>query len=307
MTVYPRGSLGAGFKQFRATPEWERKAARTREEWHRGWRWIKPLFGDVNPRTVTLADISAWRLWVVGEVSEGEAWRALKTWRALWKVCAALQLCAREQDPSLGVRNSAPKGRKSKWAEGEAVRLVKRAWRMGFRGLAAALACGWDAQLEVGDLRALRASQMATAGSGNLFFTQRGKTGVPVGGLLSARAMAILAAYIESFGAEMLADAFLFRTRTGEPYSSDRLNRDFAIVREAEFGKEELRTFGHDFRRSGAVEAIAGDATAEAVAHAMGNTLSASNFLFATYVPVNAATIRNVQQARRLGRTRLRT
>ena len=61
-----------------------------------------------------------------------------------------------------------------------------------------------------------------------------------------------------------------------------------------------------DFRRSGAVEAIVGGAKAEELAHAMGNTLSASNALFATYVPVNLATIRSVMEARRRGRRRLR-
>jgi hypothetical protein len=38
----------------------------------------------------------------------------------------------------------------------------------------------------------------------------------------------------------------------------------------------------------------------------MGNTLSASNALFATYVPVNLATIRSVTEARRRGRAKLR-
>jgi hypothetical protein len=38
----------------------------------------------------------------------------------------------------------------------------------------------------------------------------------------------------------------------------------------------------------------------------MGNTLSASNALFATYVPVNVATLRDVMNARRAGRRKLR-
>jgi hypothetical protein len=42
------------------------------------------------------------------------------------------------------------------------------------------------------------------------------------------------------------------------------------------------------------------------LAHAMGNTLSASNALFATYVPVNVTSLRAVMDARRKGRTRLR-
>ena len=38
----------------------------------------------------------------------------------------------------------------------------------------------------------------------------------------------------------------------------------------------------------------------------MGNTLSASNALFATYVPVNVITLRDVMAARRAGRRKLR-
>ena len=76
-------------------------------------------------------------------------------------------------------------------------------------------------------------------------------------------------------------------------------------MRISEFGENERRTLA-DFRRSGAVEAIAGGARAEELAHAMGNTLSASNALYATYVPVNLTTIRSVMDARRRGRSRMR-
>jgi hypothetical protein len=74
---------------------------------------------------------------------------------------------------------------------------------------------------------------------------------------------------------------------------------------EVEFGSLDRRTLA-DFRRSGAVEGIAGKADPAHVAHAMGNTLDSSNTLFATYVPVNLATIRQVAEARRRGRAILR-
>ena len=61
LTVYPPGSLGLAFGRYRRTPEWASKAERTREDWWRGWRRIKPVFGDCNPRTVTLEDVSEWR------------------------------------------------------------------------------------------------------------------------------------------------------------------------------------------------------------------------------------------------------
>lgn len=128
---------------------------------------------------------------------------------------------------------------------------------------------------------------------------------MPVGGALSDRALAALEAYIATLGVELHGDAHVFRNRSGAPYSSDTLGDDFRDIRARVFGERDKRTLA-DFRRSGAVEAIAGGARAEELAHAMGNTLSASNALFATYVPVNQATLRTVLEARRKGRRKLR-
>ena len=101
----------------------------------------------------------------------------------------------RDADPSLGVTNSAAKGRNETWSEGEVVRLFKRAWRMGYHGLGAVIAAAWDTQLAPGDVRALRASQLAK-GHSQVFFTERGKTGVPVGGVLSDWTIKALTAYL---------------------------------------------------------------------------------------------------------------
>ena len=127
----------------------------------------------------------------------------------------------------------------------------------------------------------------------------------PVGGALNDRALAAMQAYLEELRVELHGEAYIFRNRSGAPYSKDTLGNDFRAVRIAAFGERERRTLA-DFRRSGAQEAIAGDATPAALAHAMGNTLSASNALFATYCPVNLTTIRSVMEARRRGRAKLR-
>jgi hypothetical protein len=148
---------------------------------------------------------------------------------------------------------------------------------------------------------------MARSQKGEAFFTKRGKTGEPVGGVLSTRSIAALTGYLEKLGVELHGDAYIFRNRSGAPYSSDTLGDDFRDVRAAEFGDLDKRTIGHDFRRTGAVEAIVGGANSEQLAHAMGNTLSASNALFATYVPVNVGTLRDVMAARRAGRRKLRS
>ena len=306
LTVYPPRSLGEAFRRYRRTDEWTKnKAPRTREDWWRGWKRIKPVFGDCDPRTVTLENLSAWRSVIEETVSLREAHRALKIWRALWKVAAALGYCVRAADPSLGVRNTAAKGRSETWTEGEAVRLYKRAWRDGYHGLAALIAVAWSTQLSPGDVRALRASQLAKDAKGGTFFIERGKTGKPVGGAVNDRALAAMQAYLEKLGIELHGEAYIFRNRSGAPYSKDTLGDDFRAIRIASFGEHDTRTL-LDFRRSGAHEAIAGDATPAALAHAMGNTLSASNALFATYCPVNLTTIRSVMEARRRGRAKLR-
>lgn len=315
--VYPQGSLGEAFKRYRRTEEWAQKAPRTREDWWRGWKRIRPIFGDVAPSFVSYEMMSAWRSRLEREVGRREAHRALKIWRALWKVAAAMRYCARAEDPSLGVVNKAAAGRSETWTEGEVVRLVKAAWREGYRGLALAIGIMWDTQLSPGDVRALTAGQLAQGAGGAMLFTERGKTDKPVGGVLSRRTQALLTAYVTGLGFALMGDSPLLRTRGFRPgaaggrprppvpYSKDALSEDFRTIRAALFGEHEQRKM-LDIRRSGAVEAIVGGSNAEQLGIAMGNTLGASNALFATYVPVDVNVLQGVAEARRKGRSKQR-
>ena len=76
--------------------------------------------------------------------------------------------------------------------------------------------------------------------------------------------MRLLGAYLEKLGVVLTGESYIFRNRSDASYSKDTLGGDFGVVRAAEFGPLERRMLGH-FRRSGAVEAIAGDATRRAV------------------------------------------
>jgi hypothetical protein len=80
LMVYPVRSLGEAFRRYRRIDEWARKAPRTREEWWRAWRRIKPVFSDCDPRTVTLEDVSAWHKAIEDTVSLREAHRCVKIW-----------------------------------------------------------------------------------------------------------------------------------------------------------------------------------------------------------------------------------
>jgi hypothetical protein len=163
----------------------------------------------------------------------------------------------------------------------------------------------------------LTAGAIAKHGRGAVI-VDRQKTGEAAGGILSARTLALVEAYRAGLGYELLDNAPLLRTRglekttakggrprPGAPYTKNSLAEEFREIRVMRFGADEKRKL-LDLRRSGAVEAIVGGATAELVAHGMGNTLGASNALFETYVPRNVTSLEQVAEARRQGRKKAR-
>jgi hypothetical protein len=77
----------------------------------RGWRYIEPLFAELPPTAVDMQSLSSWRGSIEREKNLREAHRAMKIWRALWKVAAAMKYYRRKDDPSLAVTNTEPKGR----------------------------------------------------------------------------------------------------------------------------------------------------------------------------------------------------
>lgn len=61
-----------------------------------------------------------------------------------------------------------------------------------------------------------------------------------------------------------------------------------------------------DMRRSGAVEAAAGEVDPNLLAAKMGNTINTSRALQTTYQPVSMAAVRGADEARKRGRKRIR-
>jgi hypothetical protein len=310
---YPTGSIGDGYHRAMVMPEKERQAKgivwtrehHSRDDWPRAWRRIEHILGDCDPRSVMPEMLLELRADIAQQISESEAHRTIKVWRALWAKMALLGFCDSKRDPSLFFANSAPKPRQDVWHEGEAVRLVKEAWRSGYRGLAAVLAVAWDSQLSPVDARSLKASQMRRDPVGMWFDVARAKTGRSALATLSPRTERVFRAYLAHFPAELMGDARIFRNRSGAPYSKDTLGDDFRVVRGKVFGSGETRQLA-DFRRSGAIEALAGGIDAETLSDKMANTLSQSNFLADTYAPTQLVRVREADDARRLGRAKLR-
>ena len=92
--------------------------------------------------------------------------------------------------PVYGHPQSCPCPTLERWSEGETVRLVKTAWRHGYRGLACIIAVAWDTQFSPVDVRTLAARHRTTVG-GRLIFDRlvdgRTKTGRAAIGTVSPR------------------------------------------------------------------------------------------------------------------------
>lgn len=313
---YPVDSIGDAFERYRKTDSWNVRAARTREDWERGWSYIDPVFGDQPPSAVTFELLDEWYHALLRKHGVDIAYRAMKTWRSLYTVMASMKLCAAGQDPSRAVRRRSQHRRTQTWREGEVARMVKAAWRAGYRGLACIIAVAWDASFAPVDARTLTPGQAVQAGDDWGFLINRAKSGEPAFGTLSRRTQRLVLAYIDGLGVTLLDDAPIFRSRgftpgtkggrprAGVPYTKDSLIDDFADLRRLVFGKDEKRRM-MDLRRSGAVEANAGGGSVESIAAKMGNSIDESKALQKTYMPVNLAAVRAADDARRKGRQRL--
>jgi hypothetical protein len=304
---YPPGSVGTAWQAFIRTPEWSKRALSARTKiWWPAWFRIRDIWGDIAPDTITFEQMSRWHAALEKKNGRDVAHKTLRVWRAFWPVMQGLKI-ATGTDPSRGIRNNAPPPRFQRWREGEAVRLVKGAWREGYQGLACIVAVAWDTQFSPVDVRTLAERHRAVAGGRLIFDRQidgRAKTGRAAIGTLSRRTERLISAYLSALGAERLPDAVLFRTRSGKAYQDARLSRDFEKVRELIFPGDKRRLM--DMRRSGAVEAIAGGADAVGLAAKLANSIGRSNALHKTYAPVDIEAVRNTDDARRRGRLKMR-
>lgn len=187
--VYPRSSIGEAFQRYLRTLEWSSKAASTRSKvWWPAWlKRIKPVLAEVRPDDVTMEDLSEWRAACEERYGRDAAHKAVKVWRSFWKVMVAMGY-ANKADPSLAIRNRAPRPRSDRYREGEVVRLAKAAWSNGYRGLACIIAVCWDTQFSPGDVRKLAPRHAILSDKGPIFdltVDGRSKTGTAAIGTLA--------------------------------------------------------------------------------------------------------------------------
>jgi hypothetical protein len=304
---YPFGSIGTAFQRYIRTAEWSARALSARTKvWWPAWFRIREMWGDVAPDTVTFEMISRWRAALEKKHGRGVAHKTIRVWRTFWKIMLGMKV-ARTADPSLGVRNRAPAPRWQRWTEGEAVRLVKAAWRAGYHGLACIIAVCWDTQFSPVDARTLADRHRAVIGGRLVFDRQadgRTKTGRAAIGTVSKRTERLVSVYLSELGTALLPDAVLFRNRSGAAYIDATLSHDFSAVRAIAFPGDRRRLM--DMRRSGVIEAIAGDAGPLGLSAKLANSIERSNVLHKTYAPTDIEAVKNVDEARLRGRRKMR-
>jgi hypothetical protein len=302
---YPPRSVGAAFQAYIKTTEWEARALSARNKvWWPAWYRIRDMWGDVDPNTIEFSAMSRWRAALEKKHGRGVTHKTLRVWRSLWTIMQGMKI-ASGTDPSRGVRNRAPDPRYQRWTEGEAVLLVKAAWRHGYRGLACIIATAWDTQFSPVDVRTLQERHRAYV-DGRLVFDRqsdgRAKTGRAAIGTVSRRTERLVTTYLA--GTERLPGAVLFRMRTGSPYREATLAHDFADVRDLAFPGDTRRLM--DMRRSGVVEAIAGGTDVVGLSAKLANSIGRSNALYKTYAPVEIEAVRKADVARLQGRRKMR-
>lgn len=301
---WPNGSIGQAFERLKLTGEWARMEPRTREDWERGNRMIEPVFGDVAPSTVIFEHVDAFYGQLFDEKGVSESYRAIKHWRRLWKKMAAMGLCVSHADPSAGIRRISPAPRSQVWSEREAALLAKTAFRHGYMGLACIIAVAWDTQFSPVDVRSLDFDQIRER-QGRITFERvfREKTGREVIGTITRKTERLVRVYLHGLAERGISAGIIFRHRKWAAYSKDTLGDDFRTVRAIAYPGDKRVLM--DMRRSGAVEAAAGEVDPNALAAKMGNTINSNRQLQRTYQPSSLAAVRKADEARKLGRRNL--
>jgi hypothetical protein len=107
------------------------------------------------------------------------------------------------------------------------VRLVKEAWRSGYKGLAVLLAAAWDSQLSLVDARKLRAGDMRRDPIGIWFEVAHAKTGREAIATLSPAHGTPVARLSRQPARRAHGRSADFRQPVARPYSKDTLGDDF--------------------------------------------------------------------------------
>jgi hypothetical protein len=301
--IYQAGTLGDMFTTYRRTNLWRSdKKPRTREEWWECWKVIEPVFGDIPIKDINAIPMcDSFYSTLRANYSLHKAHKIYKIFRAMLNVAVAMKLIP--SNPSLIRENHAPAGRSQTWEVETVDALACKAWEIGYLGLSIAIRVAYDTQFSPVDVRLLTVACYSEDEHGGYFQIERAKTGKKALGTITPETAACIGTYLKAMAVVIPKDQPFIRDRFGKIYKKDSLGDDFRIIRNILLPGDDRTLM--DMRRTGAVEAVAGEATPSVLSAKSGNTIGQSSKLHDTYVPIKLSVVRRADEARKAGRKRL--
>lgn len=306
VTVYPPGTLGAYYE--RVTGRYTRKPAlwwtklspRGREDYHRAWPRIDPVFGRQVVGKVTTEACERFYKAMDDELSPSERYRTIKALKRLLQD-AHVRLQVPHESPAANLHNPQAKGRSAIWLGHEIELLSAGAVELGYHGMAVAIRIAWDTLFSPVDVWTLQRGEVKHDRQGWYAHRDRTKTDKEAFGSLSDTTAMLLAMHVAGQPVTLLDSAPVIRQRNGKGYrSKDTFGDDFRAVRAHVFPDDDRKFM--DIRRSGNVEADAAGADKETMGQLLANGLADNRFLDETYTPPTVTKAREVAKQRLEGR-----
>lgn len=300
--VWPPGSLGHWYENWRRSPGFAAKALGTREEFEQIWPHIP---ADMKRQRIDrIKPVEVENLHVqLEETSEWTRWRTIKKLREIFDAAIAHHVLA--LSPAGTMSNPEPEGRDQKWTAAEIQKLIDKADELGKPDIALAISLLWATMLSPVDVRTLTRSMIFEDQWGLYIHRTRTKTDVEVLVDIDDRTSRRLRAYINGTPTSLPEAPIIRQQKTGKAFEGrHEFARRFATIRKAAFGPDEHRQM-RDIRRSANVEADLGGASKDDRALLLGNALNTDPKLDRTYTPPTLAKARELRMKREIGRERL--
>lgn len=297
--LWPSGSLGQWYENWRRTPGFTKRSLGAREEFEQIWPHVPVAMKRERIDRIRVVDVERLQIALEGK-SAWIRWRTIKKLREIFDAAVAHGFL--RHSPGGTMSNPEPEGRTQIWSAAEVQTLIDKADELGKPDMALAIALSWATMVSPVDVRTLTRSMVFEDRAGLYIERKRSKTGVAILTDLDDHTARRLKAYLNGTPTT-IGDAPIIRQENSGKAFKDRHDfaRRFATIRKAAFGPDEKRQM-RDIRRSANVEADLGGASKDDRATILGNALNKDPKLDRTYTPPTLAKARELRKQREAGR-----
>lgn len=297
--VWPPGSLGQFYENWRRTPGFAGRSVGAREEFEQIWPHVPDAMK--RQKITAIKAVQVERLQIELEArSEWTRWRTVKKLREIFD--AAIAHGFLKTSPAGTMSNPEPEGRSQMWAASEIRAMIDKADELGKPDMALAIALAWATMVSPVDVRTLTRAMVFEDTGGLYIHRPRSKTQVEIFVDLDDDTARRLKAYLNGTPTTLPTVPIIRGERDGKAFTNrHEFARRFATIRKATFGPDEKRQM-RDIRRSANVEADLGGADKGARAEILGNALNVDPKLERTYTPPTLAKARELRKQRETGR-----